>query len=81
MQVALITIVCCSHALSKIVLKCVSAAIKATIKAFFWWRFSLMPLINSDGIQIGAIERGIMALIAVEKQDSEKSAQRLFERI
>lgn len=37
--------------------------------------------VSVDGIQIGAIERGIMALIAVEKQDSEKSAQRLFERI
>ncbi len=37
--------------------------------------------VSVDGIQIGVIERGIMALIAVEKQDSEKSAQRLFERI
>ncbi|MDF1582406.1 MAG: D-aminoacyl-tRNA deacylase [Methyloprofundus sp.] len=37
--------------------------------------------VSVAGIQIGAIERGIMALIAVEKQDSEKSAQRLFERI
>ena len=31
--------------------------------------------------QVGKIERGIMALVAIEKQDSEKSAQRLFERI
>lgn len=31
--------------------------------------------------EVGKIERGIMALIAIEKQDSEKSAQRLFERI
>jgi len=37
--------------------------------------------VSVDGIQIGTIERGIMALIAVEKQDNEKSAQRLFERI
>ncbi|MBE0468576.1 MAG: D-tyrosyl-tRNA(Tyr) deacylase [Methyloprofundus sp.] len=37
--------------------------------------------VSVAGRQIGAIERGIMALIAVEKQDSEKSAQRLFERI
>lgn len=33
------------------------------------------------GIEAGKIERGIMALIAVERQDTEKSAQRLFERI
>lgn len=31
--------------------------------------------------EVGKIERGIMALIAIEKQDTEKSAQRLFERI
>jgi len=31
--------------------------------------------------QIGTIERGIMALIAIEKQDTDKIAQRLFERI
>lgn len=31
--------------------------------------------------QVGRIDRGIMALIAIEKLDSEKSAQRLFERI
>ncbi len=37
--------------------------------------------VSVDGIQIGTIERGIMALIAIEKQDNEKSAQRLFERI
>ena len=30
---------------------------------------------------VAEIERGIMALVAVEKIDSEKSAQRLFERI
>jgi len=33
------------------------------------------------GEQVGKIERGIMALIAIEKLDTEKSAQRLFERI
>ena len=33
------------------------------------------------GQQVGKIERGIMALVAIEKLDSEKSAQRLFERI
>ncbi len=30
---------------------------------------------------IGAIDKGIMALVAVEKGDSEKAAQRLLERI
>ena len=33
------------------------------------------------GEQVGKIKHGIMALVAIEKQDSEKSAQRLFERI
>lgn len=31
--------------------------------------------------EVGRIERGIMALIAVEKEDTEKSARRLLERI
>ncbi len=31
--------------------------------------------------QVGKIERGIVALVAIETQDSEKSAQRLLERI
>jgi D-tyrosyl-tRNA(Tyr) deacylase len=31
--------------------------------------------------QVGSIEQGILALVAIEKLDSEKSAQRLFERI
>jgi D-tyrosyl-tRNA(Tyr) deacylase len=35
--------------------------------------------VNQQGI--GAIGKGIMALVAVEKQDSEKEAQRLLERI
>jgi len=33
------------------------------------------------GIELGSIDRGIMALVAIEKQDTEKTAQRLFERI
>ena len=33
------------------------------------------------GQNVGKIERGIMALVAIEKLDSEKIAQRLFERI
>ena len=33
------------------------------------------------GVQVGKIEQGIMALVAIEKLDTEKSAQRLFERI
>jgi len=37
--------------------------------------------VSVNDIQIGVIKRGIMALIAIEKQDSKKSAQRLFERI
>jgi len=31
--------------------------------------------------EVGKIDRGIMALVAIEKNDSEKSAQRLLERI
>ena len=33
------------------------------------------------GVQVGKIEQGIIALVAIEKLDTEKSAQRLFERI
>ncbi len=33
------------------------------------------------GIELGAINRGIMALVAIEKHDTEKTAQRLLERI
>lgn len=33
------------------------------------------------GTEVGKIERGIMALVAIEKQDTEKSARRLIERI
>jgi len=34
-----------------------------------------------DNQIIGKIDTGIMALVAVEKEDSEKQAERLFERI
>jgi D-tyrosyl-tRNA(Tyr) deacylase len=37
--------------------------------------------VNIAGTEVGKIERGIMALVAVEKLDTEKSAQRLLERI
>ena len=30
---------------------------------------------------VAKIDRGILALVAIEKLDSEKSAQRMFERI
>lgn len=33
------------------------------------------------GSQVGKIDRGIMALIAIEKEDTEKSVHRLLERI
>ncbi len=33
------------------------------------------------GVELGVIDRGIMALVAIEKQDTEKTARRLFERI
>lgn len=34
-----------------------------------------------DGITLGAIDQGIMALVAIEKEDTEKEAKRLLERI
>lgn len=34
-----------------------------------------------NNVTIGEINQGIMALVAVEKEDSEKSAKRLLERI
>jgi D-tyrosyl-tRNA(Tyr) deacylase len=37
--------------------------------------------VSVDGETIGAIGRGIMALVAVEPNDDEKSAERLLERI
>lgn len=37
--------------------------------------------VSIAGKPVGQIERGIMALVAIEKQDTEKSAQRMFERI
>lgn len=36
-------------------------------------------IVNST--TLGAIEQGIMALVAIEKEDSEKQAKRLLERI
>ena len=37
--------------------------------------------VTVNGRKIGKIDRGILALIAVEKHDSEKEANRLLERI
>ena len=37
--------------------------------------------VSIAGTEVGKIERGIMALIAIEKNDTEKSAHRLLERI
>lgn len=37
--------------------------------------------VTVDNVDIGKIDAGIMALVAVEKEDSEKDAQRLLERI
>jgi len=37
--------------------------------------------VSIEGKSVGKIEQGIMALIAVEKNDTEKSVQRLLERI
>lgn len=37
--------------------------------------------VTVDNEDIGKIDTGIMALVAVEKEDSEKDAQRLLERI
>jgi D-tyrosyl-tRNA(Tyr) deacylase len=37
--------------------------------------------VTVDNQDIGKIDTGIMALVAVEKEDSEKQAQRLLERI
>jgi D-tyrosyl-tRNA(Tyr) deacylase len=37
--------------------------------------------VTVDGITLGAIDQGIMALIAIEKEDTEKDAKRLLERI
>ncbi len=34
-----------------------------------------------DGSTIGKIDQGIMALVAIEKEDNEKTANRLLERI
>jgi D-aminoacyl-tRNA deacylase len=37
--------------------------------------------VSVDGEEIGAIRQGILALLAVEKQDGEAQAQRMLERI
>jgi len=37
--------------------------------------------VHVAGLEIARIERGILAFIAVEKQDTEQTAQRLFQRI
>lgn len=37
--------------------------------------------VTVDGMDIGIIDRGIMALVAVEKQDGKAQADRLLERI
>ena len=37
--------------------------------------------VTIEGVDIGKIDLGIMALVAVEKEDSEKQADRLLERI
>lgn len=37
--------------------------------------------ITVQGIRIAEIDKGIMALVAVEKDDTEKTAERLLERI
>jgi len=41
----------------------------------------LQAKVTIEGIDIGKIDQGIMALVAVEKQDGEKQADRLLERI
>jgi len=41
----------------------------------------LQAKVTVEGIDIGKIDQGIMALVAVEKEDSEKQADRLLERI
>lgn len=43
-------------------------------------RVSCAQVVVND-ITIGKIEQGIMALIAIEKEDTEKTAKRLLERI
>jgi len=37
--------------------------------------------VNVAGTEIACIERGILALVAVEKQDTEQKAERLLQRI
>ena len=37
--------------------------------------------VRVDGVVIGAIQKGIMALIGIEKTDTEKAAEKLFNKI
>ena len=37
--------------------------------------------VSVDGKMIGAIQQGILALVGIEKNDTEKQANRLLERI
>jgi len=41
----------------------------------------LQATVTINGVDIGNINQGILALVAVEKQDSKKQADRLLERI
>jgi D-Tyr-tRNAtyr deacylase len=34
-----------------------------------------------DGVVIGAIQKGIMALVGIEKTDTEKNSEKLFNKI
>ena len=37
--------------------------------------------VHVDGLEVGAIRNGLLALVAVERYDSEKEADRLLERL
>jgi len=37
--------------------------------------------VDVDGVRIGAIERGLLVLVGVERGDSEREADRLLERL
>lgn len=37
--------------------------------------------VKVDNVEVGAIQQGILALVAVEKDDTEKLAERLLERV
>ncbi len=40
-----------------------------------------MAKVTVDGLETGYIDRGILALVAVQRQDSEKDVERLLQRI